>query len=93
MGYPVLHNAWMCKDLGYFYNDCDVIEGAKQLDWILENHENNLEKYKQQTNKVIWRYHADNPELVEAYDGLIKDLFENKMTKQTYNHLTNNYES
>ena len=38
LGYPVLHNAHMCKDLGYYYEGSDTVEGAKQLEWILENH-------------------------------------------------------
>ena len=91
MGYPVLHNAWMCKDLGYFYNDCDVIEGAEKLDWILENHDKNIEKYNKKTDEVLWRYSVENPELVEVYDRLLKDVMENKMKKEEYNPMTNNY--
>ena len=92
MGYPVLHNAWLCQDLGYYYNDCDVVEGAEKLDWILKNHDENIEEYKKNTEKVIWRYHVDNPELVKIYDLLIESVFENKMKKEEYNPMTNNYE-
>ena len=35
LGYPVLHNASMCKDLGYYYENSDTVEGAKQLNYIL----------------------------------------------------------
>ena len=92
MGYPVLHNAWMCKDLGYFYNDCDVIEGAEKLDWILENHDKNIEEYNKKTDEVLWRYSVENPELVKVYDRLLKDVMENKMKKEEYDPMTNNYE-
>ncbi len=34
MGYPVLHNAPLCKDLGYYYESSDTVDGAKQLDYI-----------------------------------------------------------
>ena len=34
MGYPVLHNAPMCKDVGYYYEGCDTVEASKKLNWI-----------------------------------------------------------
>ena len=33
MGYPVLHNAPMCKDVGYYYEGCDTVEAGKKLNW------------------------------------------------------------
>lgn len=76
MGYPVLHNAWMCKDLGYYYEGSDVQQGAKKLQWIIENHDSHMQEYAENTKKVLARYSADNPTLVEAYDVLIKNVFE-----------------
>ena len=43
LGYPVLHNAYMCEDLGYYYKGSDTIEVAKMLSYILENHDKNLD--------------------------------------------------
>jgi hypothetical protein len=75
MGYPVLHNAPMCKDLGYYYEGSSTKEGAERLNWILENHDNNLEAYKERTQAVLHRYSVENPELVNTYDKLIENLF------------------
>jgi len=75
MGYPVLHNAPMCKDIGYYYEGSDTKDGAKMLNWILENHDNNIEAYKERNKEALWRYFSDNPELVKTYDTLIFNLF------------------
>jgi hypothetical protein len=63
LGYPILHNAHMCKDLGYYYEGSDTVEGAKMLDWILTEHDNNIEEYDKRNDLVLQRYHADNEEL------------------------------
>lgn len=91
MGYPVLHNAPMCKDVGYYYEGSDTIDGAKMLNWILENHDNNLKEYEQRNNKAIFRYFADNRTLIETYDMLIDNLFNSGNSGLVYDETTNNY--
>ena len=91
MGYPVLHNAPMCKDLGYYYEGSDTIDGAKQLNWILENHDNNMVEYNERNDKVLWRYSADNPKLIETYDMLIHNLFNGGNYGLEYDETTNLY--
>jgi len=78
MGYPVLHNAYMCKDLGYYYEGSDTFEGSNMLNWILENHDKNLESYKEKNQKVLNRYSINNPNLIKTYDKLIENLFNGK---------------
>ncbi len=75
MGYPVLHNAPMCKDLGYYYDGSDTKDGARQLNWILENHDSSQEEYDIRNRKALWRYSAENPKLQAEYDKLIYGLF------------------
>jgi hypothetical protein len=92
MGYPILHNAWMCKDLGYYYEKCDVQQGAEKLKWILENHDSHIEEYKQNTSKVLARYSIENPLLSKVYDILIKNLFlHGNNGKLVYDENTNIY--
>lgn len=92
MGYPVLHNAHMCKDLGYYYEGSSTVEGAEMLNWILENHDNNIEEYNEKNKKVLERFSITNPKLVDAYDMLIENLFNGKGNKNlSYDVMTNNY--
>tara|TARA_Y100000361_G_scaffold143292_1_gene150161 strand:+ start:161 stop:1363 length:1203 start_codon:yes stop_codon:yes gene_type:complete len=92
LGYPVLHNAWMVKDLGYYYEGQNIWEGAKMLDKIYETHDKNIEEYAEQTKKVINRYSVHNPDLVREYDRMIDNLFNKQEDKLKYNYKTNLYE-
>jgi len=94
MGYPVLHNAPMVKDLGYYYEGSDTVDGAKQLNWILENHDDNLIEYSERNKKVLWRYNAENTDLIKTYDTLINNLFNGKGNSGLiYNPSTNLYDN
>ena len=92
LGYPVLHNAWMCKDIGYYYENQNIKQGAEQLDKIMLEHDDNMEEYKKQSEKVIQRYSVHNPEVVKEYDRLIENVFNNKTENLKYNPDTNLYE-
>jgi len=91
LGYPILHNAPMCKDLGYYYESSDTIEAAKQLDYILTEHDKNIEAYDERNDAVLQRYHADNMDIVKAYDKLIDNLFNKGNKDLIYDPKTNLY--
>lgn len=92
MGYPVLHNAPYCKDVGYYFNESDTRDGAKMLNWILENHDNNLDLYKSRNKQALWRYHVSNPLILSTYEKLIHNLFNGGNSPDLkYNPATNNY--
>ena len=93
LGYPVLHNAPMCKDLGYYYEGSDTVEGAKQLDYILTEHDKNIDEYDKRNDLVLQRYHADNVDLVKTYDKLIYNLFNGGNHGLIYNPQTNLYKN
>jgi hypothetical protein len=82
--YPILHNAPMCKDIGYYYEGSDTEKAAKLLDWILENHDNNKEEYAKRNKKALFRWSADNRTLIESYDKLIWNLFNGGNEKLEY---------
>lgn len=92
MGYPVLHNAYMCKDLGYYYEGSSTVDGANQLNWILENHDKNIEEYKERNKKVLDRYSINNSNLIKTYDKLIDNLMYGDGNKNlSYDVKTNLY--
>lgn len=94
MGYPVLHNAPLCKDLGYYYEGSSTKDGAMQLNWILENHDDNLESYQEKNRKVLERYSVDNEELIKTYDILIENLFNGGNSEDlVYDETTNLYKN
>jgi len=93
LGYPVLHNAPMCKDLGYYYEGSDTVAAAKQLDYILTEHDKNIDAYDERNDAVLQRYHADNVELIQTYDKLIYNLFNGGNKDLKYNPDTNLYDN
>lgn len=91
LGYPVLHNAYLCKDLGYYYEGSDTRDAAKVLDYILAEHDNHITEYHERNNEVLNRYYADNERLVEEYDMLIDNLFNGGNHGLVYDPNTNLY--
>ena len=91
LGYPVLHNAYLCKDLGYYYEGSDTRDAAKMLDYILAEHDNHITEYHERNNEVLNRYYADNEDLVAEYDMLIDNLFHGGNHELVYDPATNLY--
>jgi len=92
-GYPLVHNADMIKDAGYYYEGFNVTEGADQLKFALNEHDDNLDKYKEKNRSALSRYLSTNPDLVETYKKLIENLFEpgSHELSHEYNWKTNLY--
>lgn len=89
LGFPLVHNAWMIKDAGYYYEGFDVDSGVKQLGKAIYKH--NQDEYDIRSEAVLTRYSADTPVLIEQYDKLIDNLFNRPGAnfKTTYDCKTN----
>lgn len=80
-GYPLIHNADIIEDLGYYYPGQDVAQGAARLLDALAGHDRQWQTYRENQRRGIARFHADNPELVAHYDALLDDLLANRDTR------------
>jgi hypothetical protein len=81
----------MCKDIGYYYEGSDTIDGAEKLNWILENHDENISEYKSRNSEALARYHSSNEDLIKTYDILIHNLYNGGNKKIDYDPETNLY--
>lgn len=70
--FPLVHNAPMIKDAGYYYHGNAIGSGARQLKNAIERHDDNLEAYAEQCEKVLTRYTIFNEGLVEVYQQLVE---------------------
>ncbi len=70
-GYGLVHNAHLVPELGYYYHENDIEEGAKQLVRALEEHDGRWEDYRSEQRKMIGKFLASNRELAMAYDDLL----------------------
>ncbi len=75
LGYPMVHNADMCADLGYYYPSNDVDAGARQLLHVLEHHDEGAEAYAEKQRQHLRTFTSANPALVSSYDKLLAGLF------------------
>jgi hypothetical protein len=72
--FPVVHNAAMIKDAGYYYEGFNIMDGAEKLKEAIELHDENHAAYIEQTEKVLTRYTVYNEGLVETYKKLLENL-------------------
>jgi hypothetical protein len=73
-GYPLIHNASLCSDLGYYYQGNDADEGARRVVEALETHDARASWYRQEQRNLIARYLPDSWQLVATYATLLDDL-------------------
>jgi len=45
-GYPLIHNASLCSDLGYYYAGNDAEEGARRLIEVIQTHDAHASWYR-----------------------------------------------
>lgn len=73
-GYPLIHNAYLCKDLGYFYSQNDVRHGTQMLQEAIDRHDSESANYLAEQRKMIGRYLPENEKLVQDYTCLLEAL-------------------
>ena len=74
-GWPVVHNAQLCKDIGYYYDGFNYEQGGKVLEKVIKTHDKKVDEYIERNRKLIDRYLPTNKQLQESYRKLIEELF------------------
>jgi hypothetical protein len=88
-GYPLIHNAHLCQDIGYYYSDFNLKEAGDLIVHVARTHKENKD-YMSDNRKIISRYTAENRAMVEQYRNLIEGLFDpSKKPTGNYNWETN----
>jgi hypothetical protein len=73
-GYPLIHNAYLCDDIGYYYKGNDVQEGSRMLQHALERHDDDAYEYLLRQRGAIARFLPSHPAVTSEYARLIQDL-------------------
>ena len=81
MGWPIIHNANLCQDVGYYYEGQDSQQAVAQIKHAFATHS---EEYKHQNRQTISRFTRQNPELVAAYEQLTNDVMQGQFKRYTY---------
>lgn len=83
MGAPVVHNAHLCKDIGYYYKDFKLYEAADVAEQAIKEHPTD-EDYMDRNREKIKRYTRYNPKLVEQYTMLLENVVADKFVDMQY---------
>lgn len=70
-GFPVIHNAPDWYDIGYYYKEHNVSEGAAALLRAQTQHASSLERYRASAETLRWRHSPYNPEVQRAWQELL----------------------
>ena len=73
-GYPLVHNASLCADLGYPYDGNDVDAGAAALLRAIDSHDADADAYRERQRRAIARFLPSHPPTVATYDALLARL-------------------
>lgn len=88
LGWPLVHNAHLCKDLGYYYEGFDADGAIDAIENAISNH-NDDEEYMSRMRNIISKYTIENEEMLNNYNKLLDDLVNNRYKRWTYNWKTN----
>jgi len=75
-GYPLVHNAHLCSDLGYYYEGNDVAAGSVRVLEAIDSHDAQAADYRGRQRCLIERYLPDNTAVAEAYNALLLGLMQ-----------------
>jgi hypothetical protein len=73
-GYPLVHNAHLCADLGYYYESNDVQAGCARLLEVFEHHDAQADAYAARQRQLIQRYLPTDASVVAGYEALLTRL-------------------
>jgi hypothetical protein len=79
-GYPLVHNAELCPELGYYYPDNDVAAGSRQLLGALEGHDDHWRDYIEIQRLAIERFLPHNAKVRATYSELLASVMQQPLT-------------
>ena len=75
-GYPLVHNAHLCADLGYYYQGNDVAAGSARVLEAIDAHDAQATAYRERQRGLIERYLPGNAAATEVYNNLLLGLMQ-----------------
>ena len=71
---PLIHNSERISEFGYFYNNHNITEAALLLEKSLEDHKNNLNYYKLNSEKLFLKHSIKNHINIKTYMEIIESI-------------------
>lgn len=74
MGWPIVHNGKLCKEVGYYYDEFHYEMGGEVLKDAILNHDKNAHEYLVRNRAYMQKYLPTNTELKSQYEILISNV-------------------
>ena len=88
-GFPLIHNAHLCQDIGYYYEGFEVKDGGELIVKAAKERKQDT-NYTKRHHEILKRYTIDNTEMIKQYGLLIKNVYEkNSIDDTNYDWKTN----
>lgn len=72
LGFPVVHNAHLVKDLGFYYENWNAEQASDLLVQICQNFDSTREEYLQKSRKTISKFLPENEANIKGYAELLE---------------------
>lgn len=76
MGWPIVHNGKLCKEVGYYYNEFNYEEGGRILKDVILHHDEHVDEYLLRNRSYLQQFLPTNVELQQKYDTLISQCLQ-----------------
>lgn len=76
LGYPLIHHAASCSELGYYYGGNDVQQAARLLRDALSAHDASWLDYRARQRELIARHRPDHPVLAQRHARALDDVMQ-----------------
>jgi len=76
LGYPLVHNAHLIADMGFYYNEFDLKDAGDKIVDVAENYDNIYEEHYADNLKKMKRFMPSNKDLQQDYTNLLHSLFD-----------------
>lgn len=76
LGYPLVHNAHLIADMGFYYNEFDLKDAGNKLIDVAENYDKIYKEHHRDNLEKMKRYMPVNKNLQEDYTKLLHSLFD-----------------
>ena len=74
MGWPIVHNGKLCKEIGYYYDEFNYEMGGNVLKDVILNHDENADEYLLRNRLYMQKYLPTNKALKKQYEDLITNF-------------------
>ena len=76
LGYPLVHNSHLMKELAWYYPENNAVKAVEHLEYIINNFDKNHKEYLEKSRNFAKQYFISNESNIENYTRLIEEAMQ-----------------